>query len=87
MIRELRKPRGWVTVNKDDKRTRIPPEVEVIVMIRTPYKDWLGNPFWYCPKAIRISPTRMRNLCIPQGRRGSFFPVSRVVRWRYADEL
>ena len=86
MIREKRTPRGWVTVEKDNKKTTVPPMVEVLVQIRTPYKDENGDPFWYLPKAIRTSPTRMRNLCIQEGRKGSFFPVSRVIRWRYAEE-
>ena len=76
----------WVTVDVSDKRTRVPVEREVIVMIRTPYKDALGNPFWYCPKAIKVAPGKMRNLCIREGRKGVFFSESRVVRWRYADD-
>lgn len=75
----------WVTVDVSDRRTRVPTEREVIVMIRTPYKDWRGDPFWYCPKAIKVAPGEMRNLCIREGRKGVFFSETRVVRWRYAD--
>ncbi len=75
----------WIEFDKKNPRTRIPPEQEVIVEIRTPYKDYLGEDFFYRPKAIKISPTRLRNLCVPTGRPGMYIDVCRVLRWKYAE--
>lgn len=73
----------WIDYNAKDRKTWTPPNQEVQVMIRTPYKNEDGSPFFYCPKAVRIAPTRMQNLCIPKGRRGAFFHVCKVIKWRY----
>jgi len=73
----------WIEYDKGDRKTWTPPNQEVQVMIRTPYKNEDGSPFFYCPKAVRIAPTKMQNLCIPEGRRGSFFHVCKVYKWRY----
>lgn len=81
---KIRKHFGeWIDYDKSDRRTWTPPYQEVEVMIRTPFKNPDGTPFFYCPKAMRVAPMRMRNLCIPEGRKGAYFDVCKVVRWRY----
>lgn len=76
----------WVEYDKKDKHTRVPLETPVQVMIRTPYKTETGEPFYYCPKAKKVSPWKMRNLSIPLGRRGCYFDVRRILKWRYVNE-
>ncbi len=75
----------WIEYDKNNKKTWTPPNVEVFVEIRTPYKDYLGQDFFYRPKAIRVAPQKMRNLCVPLGRKGAYFDVCRVLRWKYAE--
>ena len=75
-----------IEYDRRSKKTWTPPNEPVQVMIRTPYKDENGKPFFYCPKAMRIAPSKMRNLCIPEGRRGAYFHVCRVLKWRFLDE-
>lgn len=72
----------WVTYDPKNPKTRVPAQQEVIVMIRTPYKYDNGDTFFYCPKAIKVTTVKMRNLCIPEGRKGCYFDVCRVLRWR-----
>lgn len=76
---------GWVVYDKNNPRTRIPAEREVIVEIRTPFKDHLGREFFYRPKVIKLSPTRLRNLCVPDGNPGMYIDVCRVLAWKYAE--
>lgn len=73
----------WVDYDRKDRKTWTPPNEIVQVMIRTSYKNEDGTTFFYCPTAMRIAPAKMRNLCIPEGRKGSYFDVCRVLRWRY----
>ena len=75
----------WIDYVKSDRSTWTPPNEEIFVLLRTPYKNPDGSPFFYMTKAVRVAPTRMRNLAIPEGRRGDYFDICLVVRWKNAD--
>jgi hypothetical protein len=78
---------AWITYDKGSKATRIPPEEEVLVELRTPFKDTTGKPVFYCTRAKRITPNRMVIVKQPKHQTPKYFDVCCVVRWARVDDV